>query len=628
MPAIKDRIRIIGALRMTITEKTHKSQFIIFSLCLIIFCVAAVFGWNKLHYGFNFIDEGYHATESWRLTSGDDFLDDKITGALMHYTLINRIFFKIYPDISLLQLRHLQFMLTLAALLIFSLALFRQTRQYAWLPFVFSLFAFTGLDPIGMISNLYYQTYPHLFLVLYLSFLLFGFQSENIAIKRIFYLLAGFCLWSMSLSLLYLGLIILSPVIVFVLSRKLELKDYPFTFKDLLYVLSPFVICWMLFIAVFNKAYLLNLFNSINVILSLSSYSDGLVHINWEVVSHISISIVFLLLFFVSIKKLPVQFLISCCAILSLIILLIINTSLFGFLTPYFNGLFGKPMWFSSFLMAFTILFWINTIRKYVLKRAFDKEKELSIILMVPFTICAFTMSVFSSLGSLSVCQTAIPAVAAISLMLTSQLKNMKYPHPIAIVILILLLGPFYYTTARSDWSFTFFDVQPKQATVQLETGFGKGIYTNPLYSKLYDWLIANAATFTQPRDYAISYTVSPMTHMITGLRPSLDDTFIIFEKPRSYFEKCIEKMVQRGREPKIAFIFERMPILIPVSVEKGTVTFPGKAFDFQSSDDPISTYVKTKMTQMSTFKISDDHIIRCYVDNNLPKDRKTGPNP
>jgi hypothetical protein len=593
-----------------------------------IFCVSAVFGWIKLQYGFNFIDEGYHATESWRLATGDHFLDDKITGALMHYTLISSLFFKIAPDVSLLQLRHLQFILTIAALLIFSLALFRQNLPYAWLPFVFSLFAFTGLDPIGMISNLYYQTYPHLFLVLYLSFMLFGFQSENIAIKKILFLSAGFCLWSMSLSLLYLGLIFLSPIIVFVLSRKLKLKNYPFTFKDLLYVLAPFAGCWMLFIAVFNKAYLLNLFNSIDVILSMSAYCDGLIHINWEVVKHITISIAFLLLFFVSIKKLPVQLFIPGCAILSVIILSVIHTSLFDFLAPYYRGWFSKPMWFSSLLMAFIVLFWMNTIRKYVLKRAFGKEEELSIVLMVPFTICTGTMSIFSGLGSLSVCQTAIPAVAAISYILTSQLKNIKYQHPVAIVTLILLLGPFYYTTARSDWDFTFFDVQPQQADVRIETGFGRDIYTNQFYSKLYGWLVANAEAFTQPNDYAISYVVSPMVHMIIKLRPSLDDTFITFEKPRSYFEKCIEKMKQRGREPKIAFIFERMPALFPVSLEQGTVTFPGKQFDFSSSHDPISSYVKTHMTPGREFKISDDYVIRCYVNHNLPEKYKSTQTP
>jgi hypothetical protein len=600
----------------------------IFTIGMMLLAAVACFGWIKLHYGFNFIDEGYHATESWRLAAGDHFLDDKITGTLALYTLITQIIFKIYPDISLLQLRQFQFILTLASLLIFSIALFRQTRQYAWLPFVFSLFAFTGLDPIGMISNLYYQTYPHLFLVLYLSFMLFGFQSKSITIKKSLFLLSGFCLWLMSLSLLHLGLMIVSPIIIFILSRKFKLKDYPFTFKDLFYVVSPFAACWLLFIAIFNKAYFLNILANLDLVLSMSSHSGGGISINWEVVKRVTISMVFLSLFFVSIKKLPVQFFTAGCALLSLLIFLIIRTSLFSLLTPYYNGWFDKPMWFSSLLMAFIIIFWMYTIGKYALKKIFSKEEELSIILMVPFTICACAMSIFSSLKSLSVCQTAIPAVAAMSCLLISQLKNLEFKHPVAIVMLILLLGPFYYTTARHDWEFTFFDVQPKQAIVRIETGFGKGIYTNQIYAKVYDWLIANAKTFTHPDDYAISYIVSPMVHMITKLRPSLDDTFISFEKPLNYYEKCIEKMEQREREPKIAFIFEREMILFPVSFERGSVVFPQKQIDFMTAQDPISIYVKTHMTRAGSFKISDDHSIRCYIDNDLPKNQRIDPKP
>ena len=444
-----------------------------------------------------FIDEGYHATESWRLSAGDDFLKDKITGALMHYTLISSIIFKIYPDISLLQLRQLQFILTIASLLIFSIALFRQSRQFAWLPFIFSLFAFTGLDPVGMISNLYYQTYPHLFLVLFLSFMLFGFQSQNNWIKRFFFIVSGFCLWLINLSLLHLGLIILSPVIIFILSGRFKLRYYPFSFKDFLYVVSPFMLCWLLFIGIFNKAYLLNLMNSLDVFLPKSTDSGGLVHINWEVIKHIVITTSFLSLFYIAIKKLPVKLFITVCALLSLLMLLIINTSLFGFLTPYWNGWFSEPMWFSSMLIAFTILFWIHTFRKFILKKTFSKEDELTLILMVPFTICALPMSVFSSLGALAVAQNAIPGVSALAYAVTSQLKKIKYRQPVTIVILILLLGPFYYTTARHDWDFTFFDVPPKQEAVQIETGFGKDIYTNRLYSSVYKWLAASSAAFT-----------------------------------------------------------------------------------------------------------------------------------
>ena len=590
----------------------------IFIFGLILFTVVACLGWIKLKYGFNFTDEGYLATESWRLAAGDHFLKDKITGALRHYTLINSMIFKIYPDISLLQMRQLQFILTIASLLIFSIALFRQSRQYAWLPFAFSLFAFTGLDPVGLISNLYYQTYPHLFLVLFLSFMLLGFQSERPAIKKIFYLLSGFCLWLMSLSLLYMGIVVFVPIIIFILSRKLKLKDYPFTFKDVLYTLSPFVVCWILFIAIFNKPYLLNIFNSLNVIQTVPYYSTELITINWEQIRRIIISMAFLSLFFIAIKKLPIKLFITGCAVLSVTIFLIINTPIFSFLVPYYDGWFARPAWFSSLLMAFTILFWMYTIRKYVLKRIFSKLEELSIILMVPFTICACTMNIFSGLGPMAVCQTAIPAAAAIFCFFASQLKNTKFRHPLAILIFMLVLGPFYYTTARHDWDFTFYDVPPKYANARIETGFGKGIYTNQIYSKLHNWLIANANYFTRPNDYAIAYVLSPMVHMITKLRPSLDDTFITFELPNRYYEQCIKKMEERGREPRIAFIFDR-----PLVMLNGPNIFPEKQFDFLASDNPISIYIKAHMTPASTFKISDDFIIRCYVDFNLPKERK-----
>ena len=285
-------------------------------------------------------------------------------------------------------------------------------------------------------------------------------------------------------------------------------------------------------------------------------------------------------------------------------------------------------MWFSSLLIAFIIFFWIYIISKYLLKKGLDKKEELAIILMVPFSICASTMSIFSGLGSLAVCQTAIPAVAGILYFVASRLKPAKYRPAITLAMTMLLLGPFYYHISENDWEFTFFDVAPKQANTRIETGFGRGIYTNRLYSKLYDWLLANAATFTQPGDYEISYAVAPMVHMITGLRPSLDDTFSILTKSRDYYKKCINKMEQRGREPKIAFIFERMPALFPVPNKKGAVTFFQKSFDFMTSQDPISAYIHTHMTSAATFKISEDHIIRCYINTDLPKNRKFDPKP
>ena len=182
-------------------------------------------------------------------------------------------------------------------------------------------------------------------------------------------------------------------------------------------------------------------------------------------------------------------------------------------------------------------------------------------------------------------------------------------------LLILVILMPVYCSAIKQDWEFTNFDVSPGQMDVTIEKGFGKGIKTNVLYAKLYEWIGKNAEVFAEPDDFLLSYVVSPMTNMITRLRPSLADTYITMDTPASHCLRAINSMQRRGRNPKIAFIFERMPILRPVSTKKGVVTFFGKQLDFPSSKDPISSYVKKYMTPASEFKISNDNIISCYVD-------------
>ena len=601
-----------------IKKLSDHNKVILFIAGIIFFSVIAKSGWEKLHYGFNFTDEGYHMTESWRLAAGDDFIKNNVLGSLMNYTLINSLIFKAYPDVTLLDFRRIQYMLAIFSLIIFGVALFKISGQYVYLPFIFSLFAFTGLDSNGMISNLYYHTYPHLFLTLHLSFFLFGLQARKPFAKKNYYLLAGFCLWGISLSLLYLSVIIISPFITFFLLRKFNYKSCIFTFTDLLYVLSPFVLCWSVFIIIYNKLYIISVISSLKLILSAHSLSGGLISFNWGAIQYIAISLAFLSVFFVLIKK-RANFclVIAACCILSILLFTIINTFGFGFLNHYRNW---KPMWFSSFLIAFSIFFWIYTVARNRFHEKFNKEDELAVVLMVPFTMCAITTSIFSTAGLMTVSESAIPAVVAIAYTFISAMKPCKYKHARTTLILMLLLGNFYYANAWFDWRFTFYDVPPAQMNATIKDGFGKGIKTNMAYFELYKWIQKNAEEYTCKKDFMLSYILSPMTHMITKLRPSLDESYISLGGSRSTHEKGIEQMKRKGRNPRIAFVFERETMLLPISLEKGTFRWNAKQIHFPWSMDPLSIYVKKNMKQVSEIKIADDLIIRCFVDFNLPK--------
>ena len=589
----------------------------VFIAGMILFTAIAVFGWIKLQYGFNFVDEGYHMTKSWRLTVGDHFFDDQYMSILRPYTLINSLIFRINPNITMLGFRQLQFIFTLIALFFFSVAIYTVNKEYWYFPFIFSVFAFTGLDPVGMISNLNYFTWPHFFITIALGCLIFSLTAANKIIRNTLLLISGCFLWLISLSLLHLSVIILFPFIFYFLSRILHFRHYSIDFKDCILLSTPFFLGWFGFIVIYQKTFFKTVFSSLKFFLSLSSYSpEALTRFNPEPFIYVAIAIFVLLICFLLHRKFPVKISLPLLTGLSVLIFAVIETSCFGFIQPYYNGWFGRPMWFSAFLIGFYALFWIGLSKHYLLKKSITKDEELLVVLLIPVTLLAASSTVFSGLGPLTVLYSSIPGVMGLTIYFLNHTAIQGEKIFIKLILIIAVLAPIYFTTISSDWEYTFFDVAPGQMNATIEKGFAKGIKTNDLYKKIYKWVGLCADTFAGPNDFLLSYTVSPMTHMITRLQPSLNDTFISMKMPDNYYKNAIKFMIKRGRNPKIAFIFERMPGLWPISTKKGTeMTFLKKQFDFLSSQDPISRYVKTFMTPAAEFKISNNNIIRCYVD-------------
>ena len=604
--------------RATINQTTQKSdnQFYLFVAGLIIFGVIAGFGWIKLRYGFNFIDEGYHMTKSWRLTVGDHFLDDQYQAIMMPYTIINSLIFRINPNITLLGFRQLQFILTLSTLFFFSAAIYNANKEYWYLPFIFSVFAFTGLDPVGIASNLNYYTYPHLFLTLSLACLIIGFQLDNKLSRRAMFLFSGFFLWLINVSLLHLGVIILFPIILYSLSRILRFKYFYFDFKDCLLLSTPFLLGWFCFILVYQETFFTTIFKSLHFFLSVSTYSaEALTRFHILPFVYVVTATLFLIVYIISLIKLPLKASFVFFPALSLLIYTIMDTSFFGFIQPYYYGWFGRPMWFASFLIGFYIIFWTGLLKKILLKQNINRIEEFLVILLIPVTLLSVVSTVFSTIGPLNILYSSIPGIAGLTIYFLNCPGNKLKSLFFKLVLIIVILIPVYCSAIKQDWEFTNFDVHPSQMDATIEKGFGKGIKTNVLYAKLYEWIGKNAEVFAEPNDYLLSYVASPMTNMITKLRPSLDDTYITMDIPASHCQRAIQSMESKGRNPKIAFIFERMPILCPAPTKKGAVTFFGKQLDFPSSLDPISSYVKKNMTPASEFNISNDNIIRCYVD-------------
>lgn len=598
-------------------NNTISNQFFIFTISLIIFIIAAAFGWEKLHYGFNFIDEGFDMTEAWRLTVGDHLFQYKLRGAIDLSPFINSFFFRIRPDITLLGFRELQYIFTICVLMLFSISLYRLNGHYWYLPLSFSIFAFTGLEPIGIVHNLSYQSYPNLFVTLYVSLLLFGFNQTSVILRRALFIAAGLFLWLISFSLLHLSFVLCSPIILLYFLRKWKVDGISFDFGDLCFVLAPSIICWAAFIAVFNVSYIQNVIYNVQSLTATKLYRpESLFSMNWSALERVGIVTIYLVTSLYFLSRVRIVYFLMIFTVLSTIVFFIIDTSFFGLISyPYDYIFVSRPMWFSSLIISFFIL--ISCFAIYSLKthRQLQKTDVLAIALVTPCIILAASSSIFSSIGLLTILDSSIPVIAAMSILVLSHKKINAKHYLVKLLILLMLLAPFYYSTAWSNWRFTFFDVVPELANAEIDKGFGKGIRTNPMYKKLYDWIDTNAEDYTRKGDFIISYCTSPMVHMIAKCRPALDMDYIDFAFPFSYYETAIIRMKKSGREPNMAFIFEREPKLVARSMDRNAdYEIPPKVFSFPSgAEDPISQYIIQNMSFLNEFKYKS-FIVKCYI--------------
>ena len=605
-------------------ENWYSGQTFIFGIGLIIFLVAAVFGWIKLQYGFNFLDEGFHMTASWRLAAGDHFLNDT-NGVLRLYTLINCQIFKIFPDITLLGFRKLQYCFTMFAILLFSISLYKFDKQFWYFGFIFSIFAFTGLDPVGATSNLSYYTYPHFFLTLHIAFFLLGLSLNNHYSKNLLFVVSGLCLWLIGLTLLHLSLIAIYPVILFLLVKKLQVKNVSYSFKNMCCVLTPFVFFWAGFIAIYNKVYINAVFGAIKSFLSIDTYSKGLTSISLEPLQHIAITVlfVFLIVSVLNIEKVKLKFSIIFLSILSIFTFYVIDTSFFGVITPYWKGWYSRPMWFASMIISCYLIFWVYIAFKHLNKMKWHRGDELSLIILTPCTVLFIPMSIFSGFGALTVLHCAIPSVTAIAIIIFYSKRLRSRSYLTKIIVFSLCLFPYYFTTAWSDWRFTYFDVVPEQMDTKITYGFGKGIKTNQLYADLYDWIALRAELFSEQNDFMISSVLTPMVHMIAKRRPALKCSFLcpiksIIEK----YKIWVENMEQEGRNPTISFIFENSPAVSNYDLKDDNRLMFQPWFVYPNND-PVTKYITQHMQFVDGVKYGKDLAVRFFFDlKKIPRNR------
>ncbi len=578
----------------------------LFCAGLVVYGVMAALGWYKLPFGFNFIDEGMYMADSWRLVAGDRLFPDSYLSVVRLYVLFNAVLFKLWPDITLLDFRQIQFVLSLLTTLGLGWAVFRWTREYWYLPWMLAVFAFTGLDPVGKGTNLSYHNYVHLFVTWHVILLLFALRCDHGWRRRALLIGSGVALWAVGVSVLPLSVFAVSPVVVWLVVRGLAKDRDLFGVADLLWVLAPVAVGWAGLIG-FYHPHLLDAVRTVAGYFREGGKTEN--GINWLALAFVAVSALFCLMIVV-LARWPKRWAIGGVAALSAGLLAVLETNLFGRIPGYWRGWFDGPMWFSSLLivgMAGCVL-WVGwSIRA---GKKWSSTQMVVPLLLVPAICLSANFGYVSEMGMMAPNYASFIALCGTALLVLRLLESVKTVL-VRAAVLLLLTGPFCYLVAWADWRFTYFDLPPHQLTEVVETGFAKGIRTNPFYHLMIRWMADRSARLSGPEDRVIAMDRAPMVHMITRRKPALNHSWLGMARSASLRQDAVTQMLASGREPKLAFVFLVPPLFYPISLKDGTAGIGGPIPYLRT--DPIYRHITQTMKPVDLFRYKGIEWVALY---------------
>lgn len=583
-------------------------QKVLFALGLIVFAVMAGLGWNKLQYGFNFIDEGMYMADGWRLAAGDRLFPDSPTNVTTMYSVFNAGIFSLVPDIILLGFRKLQYVLALASVILFGLAVYRWSREYWYAPYIASIFAFTGLDTLGMSANMSYYTYPHMFLTLHVATLLFGLKSADGAGRTLLLLLAGVFLWAVGFSLLPLSLGIVSPFLTWILLRRADAASVKFSGKDVLLVTVPPVILWFGVLAAYNVDFIVAMSDSHRYVIEGNSTGIG---VNTLALQYLAVAAVFVTLIIAGAGQKSISRPLIAAALFA-VMFFILETNFFGLIALFWRGWFAAQMWFCALLIVSLVAFFAALSTRKVQGRLTEDRLYLLTVIFVPSALFAVLFGNYSGMGILSTSYISIPAALGIATLFVGWLKYAGARVTTQAAFVVTMFLPFYYNLAWADWKFTYFDVPPSKMTHTISKGFGAGIKTNVVFHSIAEWMEKKAAQYSDPTDFAIVLDETSMGYMLIKRRPALNHSYTGWGGSPALRRDAVAIMIREQRVPRIAFRFVRAPMFFPLSLKAGTFTIAGRR-NF-GADDPVSNYIQANMVLTDKIQIQDEVLVELFV--------------
>jgi len=445
----------------------------------VFFAAAVYFGWAKLPYGFNFIDEGMYMTDGWRLAVGDTFFPDSWLSISRMFSVFNAAIFYLWDGASLLGFRRIQFGLCLFSMTVL-IWVYRRHLPVWVLLLILAPFAFIGLDYVGNTSNLSYRTWPHALLILHVSSFILGLRETKGRRRILYFTLSGLFLWGIGFSNLPLSLLVGSPIMFWGAQRFLIPNQKRFGFPDLAATLALPAILWFVFIGLQP----LDVYLAVTKFIGYMPQATGTA-VKYSIVPfiYIGVSGLIMLLFFLAQNSLPRGIAAIVLIFGSVLIWFLLRNNILEMVPPYWNGWFNAPMWYSSLLIAASIaaLFWLGWRSA---KGRLTVENWEVIATIIPCLLMSGFLVLTSAQSFMAFGHSSIPLTVALGAILANQDAIWRAGAVPGKLVLPCLVVPFGIALAEHDWQFTFFDLPPDRLDRVIESGFARGIRTNQYYRR------------------------------------------------------------------------------------------------------------------------------------------------
>lgn len=597
--------KVIGKFRTYVPNGNIYTVGALFLAGIVLCIVLCFLGWEKLHHGLCIAgDEGMHYCESWTMARQSNPFTAESSNLLRMYSIFNAALIRLFPDISALDFRKIQFFAAITTLTVTGLTFYLLFSQYWYIPLVFSLFLFTGLDPTGNFTNLNYYTYSHFFFSIHLSMFLLGGSARPKGSRAILFLISGVFLVAISLSMLpFLGLCIV-PALIFVFFKKCPSKDISFTLPDVLLTLFPPFVFWALMVTAFPK-------EIISKVLFLAYQHRSQLDTNLSNAFVIAFQIFLCLLFcgtaWFAFRNRNRFWGWPLLVATSVGMSILAARPFFGFIT--------LTTWYVALLIAFISFYAARICYVFFSNKALSMEENILAIIVIACAVFFCIGSIFSGLGAFMVLYCSIPATLALIVFIVNRYELKTTNNWSLSIFIILFLFPFYYSTAIWDWKFTFYDVSPDMMDHQVESGFAKGIKTNRFYAKIFSFIEDSSVKYSKTGDYMAVYLSAPMIFVLADRKPALDH--IVFNKEWSMEDtarRSVEKMKNQGKYPKIAYLVTSNPFLRSASLDDKNYFWMGQGVKdiWQCA---LTEYIENHMIPVDWLRFNGRVMLQCYVD-------------